>query len=71
MSCLQDEMVPSTQMFKLHAAQRSTHCELEVFKEASHMDAYSEEPELYWSSLARFLACYVDDAGGGIAKDVL
>ncbi|GFR41473.1 hypothetical protein Agub_g2163 [Astrephomene gubernaculifera] len=63
MVSLQDEMVPASQMFRLHAAQTSPHCELEKFKAASHMDAYDVEPEQYWGALHRFVStvCYGEE----------
>jgi fermentation-respiration switch protein FrsA (DUF1100 family) len=61
----QDEMVPASQMFKLHAAQTSPHCELEEFQSASHMDAYDVEPEQYWGALGRFLKHYIDKSPDG------
>ncbi|KXZ56506.1 hypothetical protein GPECTOR_1g453 [Gonium pectorale] len=60
MVCLQDEMVPASQMLQLHAAQTSEHCELEKFRYASHMDAYDVEPEQYWGALTRFMTTYVN-----------
>ncbi|PNH09082.1 Protein bem46, partial [Tetrabaena socialis] len=61
MVSLQDEMVPASQMFKLHTLQRSPQCELLQFDKASHMDAYDVEPEKYWGGLYNFLVRYVED----------
>ncbi|KAG2455082.1 hypothetical protein HYH02_000904 [Chlamydomonas schloesseri] len=62
MVSLRDEMVPSSQMFALHAAQRSPHVQLEQFEQALHMDAYDTEPEKYWGGLYRFMRTFVEDA---------
>ncbi|GLI68716.1 hypothetical protein VaNZ11_013197, partial [Volvox africanus] len=69
MVSLQDEMVPSSQMFRLHAAQTSPNCELVQFEKARHMDAYDTEPELYWGALAHFLTTHVDKPFGADAQD--
>lgn len=56
----QDEMVPSSQMYALHEAQRAPSCELVEFHKASHMDAYDAEPELYWGALSLWFKQYVE-----------
>lgn len=57
---VQDEMVPSSQMYALHEAQRAPSCELVEFHKASHMDAYDAEPELYWGALSLWFKQYVE-----------
>lgn len=53
-------MVPCEQMYKLHAAQRSSRSELAEFPTAHHMDAYDVEPEAYWTAVTRFMRQYVE-----------
>eukprot|EP00983_Pelagomonas_calceolata_P060742 1146506-Pelagomonas_calceolata.AAC.5 len=52
---LQDEMVPSEQMYSLHKLQRSKQCKLVEFPLAHHMDAYDVEPVQYWTALKDFM----------------
>ena len=53
-------MVPAPQMLQLHAAQSSSSCVLQRFEQSDHMNAYDEEPEKYWGTLAAFVKQYVD-----------
>jgi fermentation-respiration switch protein FrsA (DUF1100 family) len=56
---MQDEMVPFKQMQRLHHAVRTQRCTWVEFPDASHMDAYETNKEMYWPALRGFLEQYV------------
>ncbi len=59
---LQDEMVPFSQMQALHQAAPSQSCSWEEFPDATHMDAYDANAELYWPALRAFFADKLQDS---------
>ena len=66
----QDEMVPPSQMRRLHQAQRTEECYLVEFPEAHHMDAYDSDPELYWPALKTFFDKCVEPERSGAPRSV-
>lgn len=57
----QDEMVPPSQMYELHALAKGAVKDLALLRVpgAHHMDAYDHSPDLYWSALRAFLDKHV------------
>ncbi|KAJ9505547.1 hypothetical protein QJQ45_011866 [Haematococcus lacustris] len=67
---VQDEMVPASQMYALHALNRAPHCELVTIQGAHHLDAYEHSPEEYWGALRNFMLTQVESrAAGGVASE--
>lgn len=65
--CPQDEMVPFRQMERLRAAAVTQALTWVTFPDATHMDAYLANPEIYWPCMRKFMASCAQGAAAAAA----